>query len=97
MSYYDRLHPWCIIHHLPAMQRVVAARFRRRSDAEAHLKILRQLAPTAHYTLIFDPPDEPIKVGKGNDRNFHQSLLDYSIGFACKQASRSIAIRRSYA
>jgi hypothetical protein len=57
MTYHDRLHPWCIIRHLPKMQRVVVARFRRRNDAEAHLKVLQHMVP-ASYTIIFDVVDD---------------------------------------
>ena len=56
-TYFDRLHPWCIIRLLPQMQRTVVARFRKRNDAEAHLKILQQMNPDAEYVIIFDPPD----------------------------------------
>jgi hypothetical protein len=55
MTYKIQLFPWCIIRPLPNMQQTIVARFRRRSDAEAHLKILRLLLPTApHTTIIFD-------------------------------------------
>jgi hypothetical protein len=54
MTYKTQLSPWCIIRPQPNMQRLVVARFRRRSDAEAHLQILRQLLPTALHTIIFD-------------------------------------------
>ena len=37
------------------MQRLVVTRCRRRNDAEAHLRILRQQAPTATYEIVFDP------------------------------------------
>jgi len=49
MSYHDRLHPWCIIRCFPNAQTV-----RRRNDAEAHLRILRQINPGATYEIIFD-------------------------------------------
>jgi hypothetical protein len=29
-------------------------RFRRRSDAEAHLRVLRQINPDAVYEILFD-------------------------------------------
>lgn len=54
MSYYDRLHPWCIIRCFPNAQTVIVDRFRRRNDAEAHLRILRQINPDALYEIIFD-------------------------------------------
>ena len=57
-AYSQQLHPWCIIQHLPEMQRRVVARFRRRNDADAHLRALHRLAPLAEYAIVFDaePP-----------------------------------------
>ena len=57
MTYFDRLHPWCIIRLLPNMQRIVVARFRNRGQAEEYLRVLQRLSPEAQYILIFDPPD----------------------------------------
>lgn len=54
MTYRDRLRPWCIIRQLTNKPQIVVARFQRRSDAEAYLKILKQLLPTAPYTIIFE-------------------------------------------
>lgn len=60
MTYRDKLKPWCIIRHLPEMQRMVVARFGRRSDAEAYMKIIRQLLPNTSHKVIFDStPDTP--------------------------------------
>lgn len=36
------------------MQNQIVARFRRRSDAEAHLQVLRRLIPGVSFTLIFN-------------------------------------------
>lgn len=47
-------HPWCIIRQLPNMQRVVAARFHRRHDADGYLQILQQLLPTTKHIIVFD-------------------------------------------
>ena len=58
MTYRDRLSPWCIIKPLPKMQRIIVARFRRRTDAEAHLQVLRRLMPDMKYILIFDRDPE---------------------------------------
>lgn len=55
MTYFEKLHPWCIIQPLPKLQRRIVARFRRRSDAEAHLQILRRLIPTVTHAIVFDP------------------------------------------
>jgi hypothetical protein len=66
MTYKTRLFPWCIIRPLPNMRQTIVARFRRRSDAESHLQILRQLLPTAPHTIIFDAtPYSPDEDGKG--------------------------------
>jgi hypothetical protein len=53
-TYRDKLKPWCVIRHLPNMQRLTVARLRSRNDAEAYLQTLRQLMPTANHTVIFD-------------------------------------------
>lgn len=54
MTYKTQLFPWCIIRPKANIQQIIVARFRRRSDAEAHLQILRQLLPNAPHTIIFD-------------------------------------------
>jgi hypothetical protein len=54
MTYFDQLHPWCLIRLLPNLQNRVIARFRRRNDADAHMRVLRQLAPTVRYEIVFD-------------------------------------------
>jgi hypothetical protein len=68
-TYRTQLYPWCIIRVLTnghetelsrspeALSKGKEARsiicFRRRSDAEAHLQILRVNNPTASYEIIF--------------------------------------------
>ncbi|MEH1930044.1 hypothetical protein [Nostoc sp.] len=54
MSYIDKLHPWYIVRHFPSMQHQIVARFRRRSDAEAHSQALRRLMPSATFTIMFN-------------------------------------------
>lgn len=54
MSYRNALSPWCIIQHLPKMQRVVIARFRKRNDAEDHLRTLKRMNPEQAYEILFD-------------------------------------------
>ena len=59
MTYFEKLHPWCIIRPLPNLQRRVIARCRRRNDAEAHLQVLQRLMPTVPFEIVFDvTPDE---------------------------------------
>ncbi|BAZ00158.1 hypothetical protein NIES37_41420 [Tolypothrix tenuis PCC 7101] len=54
MTYLEKLNPWCIVRLLPNMQNQIVARFRRRSDAEAHLQVLRRLIPGVSFTIIFN-------------------------------------------
>lgn len=53
MSYQKQLSPWEIYRHLPNLQRRLIARFRRRNDAEAYLKILRQMLPLAEFEIVY--------------------------------------------
>lgn len=54
MTYLEKLSPWCIVRLKPNMQNQIVARFRRRSDAEAHLQVLCRLIPSVSFTLIFN-------------------------------------------
>lgn len=56
--YWEQLHPWCVVRQLPEMQRVVLARFRKRNQAEDHLKVLRRLRPGS-YAIVFDVGTQP--------------------------------------
>lgn len=46
------------IRSLPNLQSTIVARFRRRNDAEAHLKILQRLIPNATFAIIYDVTPE---------------------------------------
>ncbi len=54
--YKQQLYPWHIIQHLPKMQNRTIARFRRRNDADAHLRVLQQFASSKQYIIAFNPP-----------------------------------------
>jgi hypothetical protein len=54
MTYKAQLNPWCIIRPFPNMQSQLVGRFRRRVDAEGHLKILKRLIPNVSYEIMFD-------------------------------------------
>ncbi len=54
MSYLQQLHPWCIIRPFPDMRTLIVGRFRRRVDAEEHLRILKQMMPTVPFQIMFD-------------------------------------------
>lgn len=53
-TYRDKLHPWCVIRHLPNLQRLTVARFRHRNEALDHLQALQRLMPDARHIVIFD-------------------------------------------
>lgn len=56
MAYRDQLYPWCIVRSpdVEAVEAIVVARFRRRTDADAQLKILRQMTPHRTFTIVFE-------------------------------------------
>jgi hypothetical protein len=59
MTYLQRLNPWCIIRPFPNMRTLIVGRFRRRVDAEGHLRILKQMMPSVSFEIVFDVmPDE---------------------------------------
>ncbi len=55
MTYRDRLNHWAVIRLLPNVQRLVVARFHKRSDADGHAAALKRLVPNGIYIVIFDP------------------------------------------
>jgi hypothetical protein len=58
MSYKDKLNPWCIIRPMSDVQMRIVRRFRRRVDAEGHLKILKRMIPDVPFEIMFDIPSE---------------------------------------
>ena len=54
MTYLERLNPWCIIRPFPNMRTLIVGRFRRRVDAEGHLRILKQIMPNIRFEIVFD-------------------------------------------
>jgi hypothetical protein len=49
MTYLQRLNPWCIIRPFPDMRTLIVGRFRRRVDAEGHLRIY---LPCTHIPFL---------------------------------------------
>ena len=60
MTYRDKLNPWCIIRPVSDVQMRIVGRFRRRVDAEGHLRILKQLIPNVAFEIMFDIAPEPM-------------------------------------
>ncbi|MEG3898878.1 MULTISPECIES: hypothetical protein [unclassified Microcoleus] len=54
MNYKQQLYPWVIYRHLPNLQRLTVARFRRRNDAEEHLRIIKRLLPQVEFAIAFE-------------------------------------------
>ncbi len=54
MTYKNQLYPWCIIRPFPNMRSQIVGRFRRRVDAEGHLRVLKRLIPDVSYFIMFD-------------------------------------------
>jgi hypothetical protein len=55
MSYRNQLQPWCIVRHQSNTEGVVTARFRHRSDADSHIKLLTRSNTAVNYSIMFDP------------------------------------------
>jgi hypothetical protein len=62
MTYLERLNPWCIIRPFPNMHSLIVGRFRRRVDAEGHLRVLKQMMPTVPFEIMFDATPERTKL-----------------------------------
>jgi hypothetical protein len=53
-AYGDRLKRWAIARLFPNQQPVIVARFRKRADADGHLRFLQNQMPEAQFTVVFD-------------------------------------------
>ncbi|MEG3857590.1 hypothetical protein [Microcoleus sp. herbarium12] len=60
MTYFEKLHPWCLIRLLPNCQRIVVARFRKRNDADEHLRVLQRLVKNRTFVIIFESQEQPV-------------------------------------
>lgn len=65
MTYLNQLHPWCILCLVPDRPQHIVGRFRRRNEADAHLRILRRSAPTLCFTIMFNPAVPPVTLPTG--------------------------------
>ncbi len=54
IAYKKRLSSWAVARLLPDTQQEIIARFRNQSDAEGHLRLLRQLTPNVSLMVVFD-------------------------------------------
>jgi len=54
MNYQNQLTPWVIHKLLPNLKQMSISRFRKRTEAEAYLRVLQQTQPNAKFEIIFD-------------------------------------------
>jgi hypothetical protein len=74
---FSPLRIWAVVRLLPKMQRVVINRFRRRSDAENYLHLLRQQIYDANLTIVFDPPSRETNL-EAHSKSCEKSTLSSS-------------------
>jgi hypothetical protein len=55
MTYFEQLHPWCIIRTLPSKECILVARFRRRNDAFAYQQVLQRNVNSIRLVVKFNP------------------------------------------
>ncbi|AVH71131.1 hypothetical protein [Nostoc sp. 'Lobaria pulmonaria (5183) cyanobiont'] len=58
MTYFEQLHPWCIIRKLSSKDSKVIARFRRHNDATAYLQVLQKQMANVKLVVKFNSPTE---------------------------------------
>lgn len=71
MTYKNQLHPWCIIRPVSSVQMRIVGRFRRRSDAEGHLQILKRMIPDVPFEIMFDIAPEPVELAEEKELAQH--------------------------
>ncbi len=54
MTYQNKLSPWVVHKLMPNLKQLVVSRFRKRNDAEAYLKMLKQSQPDNNFAVVFD-------------------------------------------
>lgn len=54
IGYKKRLSSWAIARLLPDTQQEIVSRFRSRSDAEGHMRLLSQMNKSASFIVVFD-------------------------------------------
>lgn len=59
MNYPDQLRQWAIFESLPTGENVCSWRFRKRSDADAYMSLLRR--KEGKFQVVFDPQPQSVK------------------------------------
>ncbi|NJL20647.1 MAG: hypothetical protein HC895_07235 [Leptolyngbyaceae cyanobacterium SM1_3_5] len=47
---------WIVVRLMPSFQKIVLGRYRKRSDAQGHLDLMRRRMPKGNFLLVFDAP-----------------------------------------
>lgn len=50
----EYVNQWIVVRQLPNSQRIVLGRYRKRSDAEGHLALMRQQMSQGKFAIAFD-------------------------------------------
>lgn len=56
MPYREYSNQWIVV-RLLADSKIVLGRYRKRSDAEGHLALMRQQLPKGNFAIAFDAPE----------------------------------------
>lgn len=64
-SYQQKLNPWIVICTQPDQERNIVARFRRRSEAEGRLRVLKQKMPQAEFAIAFECNKDTLSSSSG--------------------------------
>ena len=54
MTYREYSNQWIVVRLLSDSQQIVLGRYRKRSDAEGHLALMRQQLPKGNFAIAFD-------------------------------------------
>jgi len=54
MTYQTSLSPWAVFRRVTTVTHVCVARFRKKSDADQYLSLLRRMSPEFNYEVVFD-------------------------------------------
>lgn len=63
MNYTDELRQWAIFERLSTGENVCSCRFRKRSDADAYVSLLRRGG--GKFEVLFDPQPQPQEATQG--------------------------------
>ena len=66
MTYKQCLKPWVVARLLPTGKWAMIGRYSNSSDADGHLRLLRQRVPNMQFKVVFDVTERGQGSGKGD-------------------------------